>query len=364
MAYTATADPTETTAGSSQDTTIIHASGIEKSYGDTSVLTGVDVSVPSGTAYALLGPNGAGKSTLVRILSTLTHADAGVVLIDGHDLRTHPDGVKDSISVTGQHAAVDDLLTGRENLEMIGRLRRLSRAAAAARAAELIADFDLADVADRLVKTYSGGTRRKLDLALSLVTRPPLIFLDEPTTGLDPRSREALWTLIRGLVGSGVTIFLTTQYLEEADRLADRVAVLSGGRIVAEGTPAQLKARVGGEVVALEFADRSAFSRALTVVGRRAQIPDAIHGAGDTDGTSAVLEVPTDGTGGALRALLDTLARGDAEPSRLTIRRPSLDDVFLALTVTPARPSAHAGAANRADGTPEPANADRSESSR
>jgi ABC-2 type transport system ATP-binding protein len=334
MAYTSLADPADVAAGPDRNTTIIHARGIEKSYGDTAVLTGVDISVPPGTAFALLGPNGAGKSTLVRILSTLSRPDAGVAAINGHDLRTDASGVKDSISVTGQHAAVDDMLTGRENLEMIGRLRRLSRTAAVTRAAELIADFDLADVADRPVKTYSGGTKRKLDLALSLVTRPPLIFLDEPTTGLDPRSREALWSLIRGMVEDGVTIFLTTQYLEEADRLADQVAVLSGGRIVAEGTPAQLKARVGGEVVALEFADGPTASRALEALSRAAQISDT------TDRAVPLVEVPTDGSGTALRRLLDTLAGIDAEPSRVTVRRPSLDDVFLALTDPSARPSA------------------------
>jgi ABC-2 type transport system ATP-binding protein len=326
MSYTSLAEPAVVAPGPIQDTTIIHASGIQKSYGTTLVLTDVDISVSSGTAFALLGPNGAGKSTLVRILSTLSRPDAGVAVVNGHDLRDDADGVKDSISVTGQHAAVDDMLTGRENLEMIGRLRRLPRAAAVARATELIEDFDLAEVGDRVVKTYSGGIRRKLDLALSLVTRPPLIFLDEPTTGLDPRSRENLWSYVRRLVEDGITIFLTTQYLQEADRLADRVAVLSGGRIVAQGTPAELKARIGGEVVALEFADSRMAARAGALVGGTAQRSDP------DDGTAHVLEVPTDGSGRELRALLDTLARGDAEPSRVTIRRPSLDDVFLALT--------------------------------
>jgi ABC-2 type transport system ATP-binding protein len=321
MSYTvALAEPSSRQSSNPRPSTIIAAAGLKKSYGATPVLTSVDLTVQSGTAFALLGPNGSGKSTLIRILSTLTRAEAGSAAVAGHDVDHDPGAVKDVISVTGQYAAVDEMLTGRENLRMIGRLRRLDRRDADVRAAQLIADFDLTEVADRVVKTYSGGTKRKLDLALSLVTRSPLIFLDEPTAGLDPRSRDALWSAIRRLVDDGVTIFLTTQYLEEADRLADRIAVLSGGRIVAEGTAAELKDRVGGEVVVLEFSSAERAARAAAATSR------------PLSGDGQVLEVSTDGTGTALRRLLDVLAGSDAEPVRVTVRRPSLDDVFLALT--------------------------------
>jgi ABC-2 type transport system ATP-binding protein len=349
MPYTDTlARPVAVDADSGRYPTIIDAHGIQKSYGTTTVLTGVDLTVRRGTVFALLGPNGAGKSTLVRILSTLTRADAGTATIAGVDLNADPDGVKEAISLTGQHAAVDERLTGRENLRMIGRLRRLDRRSADARSTRLIADFDLTDVADRRVRTYSIGTKRKLDLALSLLTRPPLIFLDEPTTGLDPRSREALWTLIRRLMDDGVTIFLTTQYLEEADRLADHIAVLSAGRIVAEGSAAELKARVGGEVVALEYSGVRALTKAAAAVG--VPLPPGRDGLGEADATVAtaaaddaladrLLEIPTDGTGRALRHLLDVLSQADAEPDRVTVRRPSLDDVFLSLTDTTMEPT-------------------------
>jgi ABC-2 type transport system ATP-binding protein len=221
----------------------ITASGIVKSFGGARrVLDGVDLAVEKGTILALLGPNGAGKTTLVRILATLLKPDAGGATIAGHDLRSDPAGVRRSISLTGQYAALDDVLTGRENLVMMARLLRLPPGAARQRAAELLSAFDLEDAADRRVSAYSGGMRRRLDLAVSMIARPPLIFLDEPTTGLDPRGRNQVWDVVRGLVGEGVTVLLTTQYLEEADRLADQVAVLHHGRVIAHGTPAQLKA--------------------------------------------------------------------------------------------------------------------------
>jgi ABC-2 type transport system ATP-binding protein len=225
----------------------VKAVGVCKAFGGTRVLDDVDLAVATGSVLALLGPNGAGKTTLVRILATLTKPDAGTVTINGHDLRADPVSVRRSISLTGQHAAVDDVLTGRENLVMMARLLRLPRKAARLRAAELLAAFDLQDAADKRVKSYSGGMRRRLDLAVSMITPPPLLFLDEPTTGLDPRSRNQLWEFVRGLAHEGVTVLLTTQYLEEADRLADTVAVLHHGRIVAQGTPGELKSAANSD---------------------------------------------------------------------------------------------------------------------
>jgi len=227
-------------------TTAIEVAGITKSYGDLPVLRGIDLTVPTGTVYALLGPNGAGKTTMVRILSTLVAADGGTARVAGHDVRTEPDGVRRSIGVTGQFSAVDELLTGRENLRLMADLAHLPRREAAARVTGLLSRFGLTDAADRRAATYSGGMRRRLDLAMTLVSRPRLVFLDEPTTGLDPRSRRDLWQVVRELLADDVTIFLTTQYLEEADQLAHTVGVLDQGRLVAEGTPADLKARTGG----------------------------------------------------------------------------------------------------------------------
>jgi ABC-2 type transport system ATP-binding protein len=225
----------------------VKAEGVYKAFGATRVLDGVDLAVATGSVFALLGPNGAGKTTLIRILATLTKPDAGTVTINGRDLRTDPVGVRRSISLTGQHAAVDDVLTGRENLVMMARLLRVPRVAARRRADDLLTAFDLQDAADRRVKTYSGGMRRRLDLAVSMITPPPLLFLDEPTTGLDPRSRNQLWEFVRGLAADGVTVLLTTQYLEEADRLADAVAVMHHGRIVAQGTPGELKSAANSD---------------------------------------------------------------------------------------------------------------------
>jgi ABC-2 type transport system ATP-binding protein len=227
----------------------IEAEGLVKSFGRLPVLTGLDLRVRAGSVFALLGPNGAGKTTTIRILSTLLRADGGRARIAGHDVATAPDHVRAAISLTGQYAAVDEMLTGRENLLLMGRLRHLPRRAARSRAGELLEQFDLTEARDRRVATYSGGMKRRLDLALSLVSEPPVVFLDEPTTGLDPRSRRDVWDAVAGLTASGVTVLLTTQYLEEADRLADRIAVIDGGRVIAEGTAHELKARVGTETL-------------------------------------------------------------------------------------------------------------------
>jgi ABC-2 type transport system ATP-binding protein len=233
----------------SNHTTAIEVSGMTKSYADHVVLRGLDLTVPTGTLYALLGPNGAGKTTMVRILSTLITADAGEATVAGHDVRRDPDGVRRSIGVTGQFSAIDELLTGRENLRLMADLAHLGRAESRARVQDLLDRFELADAADRRAATYSGGMKRRLDLAMTLVSRPRLIFLDEPTTGLDPRSRRSVWEMVRELLAEGVTVFLTTQYLEEADQLADTVGLLDDGRLVAEGTPAELKAQAGGETL-------------------------------------------------------------------------------------------------------------------
>jgi ABC-2 type transport system ATP-binding protein len=270
---------------------------------------------------ALLGPNGAGKTTMIRILATLMRPDAGTATIAGHDLRTDPAGVKRSISLTGQFAAVDEVLTGRENLEMMARLLRLPRRAAQGRAAELLAEFGLADAADRRAAKYSGGLRRRLDLAISMIARPPLVFLDEPTTGLDPRSREQVWSTVRRLVDEGVTVLLTTQYLEEADQLADTVAVLDHGRVVARGTPDELKARLGAEVVRLQFTDLAGYERALREL-------DPVR----ADGRLHTIDVVTGGTAREVLQILGRLQQAGAPAHKVSTYRPSLDDVFLSVT--------------------------------
>ena len=285
-------------------TDMITLRGIGKRFGKTEVLRDLDLTVERGTVFALLGPNGAGKTTIINILSTLIKPDAGTATVAGFDVVRQREQVKRSISVTGQSAALDETLTGEENLRMMGVLSGLSTAAAKRRSHELLDRFDLGDAARKRAKTYSGGMRRRLDLAISLLLTPPVVFLDEPTTGLDTRSKFELWDSIRGLAGLGTTVLLTTQYLEEADQLADRIAVLDGGRIVAEGTAAELKARIGGEVLALHDA----------------------HG-------EVVRELPTDGTLAGLRAALAGL--DGAEADSVTLRRPSLDDVFLAVTGSP-----------------------------
>ncbi len=301
----------------------IEAIGLGKSYGSVHVLRGVDLRVERGTVFALLGPNGAGKTTIVRILSTLTRADAGQARVAGFDVAHEQHEVRRSISLTGQYAAVDELQTGEENLRMMGRLARLSGAQAARRAKELLAQFDLADAGRRKVSTYSGGMRRRLDLAASLLSSPSVIFLDEPTTGLDPRSRQAMWEVIASLVGAGVTIFLTTQYLEEADQLAHRIAVLDGGRIVAEGTPADLKRRVVGQRLDLTLTNAQAFEDVTRLLGARAMQRDA---------ETLTIGVATDGSAAQVRALLDEIDPQRRAVERFAVHSATLDDVFFALT--------------------------------
>jgi ABC-2 type transport system ATP-binding protein len=302
----------------------ITVTGLCKSFGQTSVLDGVELTVASGTVFALLGPNGAGKTTIVRILSTLIAADAGAARIAGHDVVADADGVRGAIGVTGQFSAVDELLTGEENLRLMADLHHLGRVMGAARVAELLDRFDLLDAARRPVSTYSGGMRRRLDLAMTLVGSPQVIFLDEPTTGLDPRSRRTMWESIRDLVADGVTIFLTTQYLDEADHLADRIAVLDRGRIVAEGTPEELKRRIPGGHVRLQFASPQALSLAADVLR-----------AGARDDEKLVIQLPGDGGVPSLRRLLDQLDDADVEVQQLSIHTPDLDDVFFAVTGHP-----------------------------
>ena len=300
----------------------IAATGLRKSFGDHVVLDGIDLDVAEGTVFALLGPNGAGKTTIVQILSTLIGADAGELRVAGHDLARDPDAVRAAIGVTGQFSAVDNLLTGRENLILMADLHHLGRAEGRRRAAELLDRFDLADAADEPAATYSGGMRRRLDLAMTLVGDPRLIFLDEPTTGLDPRSRHTMWAIIRDLVAGGVTVFLTTQYLEEADQLADRIAVLDHGRLVAEGTADELKRLVPGGHVRLEFADPSGLDSAARRPGRGR--PAAT--------TRSPSPFPSDGSVPSLRALLDRLDAESIAVAGLSVHTPDLDDVFLALT--------------------------------
>ena len=299
----------------------VSATGLRKAYGDVTVLDGVDLDVPPGSVFALLGANGAGKTTMVRILSTLTPPDAGTVHVAGHDLRCDPQGVRRKISLTGQYAAVDDLLTGEENLRLMARLSHLGRAEGKRRARELLEQFDLVDARTRRAGTYSGGMTRRLDLAMSLISRPDIIFLDEPTTGLDPRSRQSMWEMIRRLVDGGVTIFLTTQYLEEADRLADRVAVLDGGRVVAEGTPDELKRLVPGGHLELTFT-------------RPSELHDVAQAFDDAvlDADRLAVQVPTDGSIGQLKTLLGRIDDQSVTVDKLSLHSPDLDDVFFALT--------------------------------
>ncbi|ONI83543.1 ABC transporter [Saccharothrix sp. ALI-22-I] len=299
---------------------IVEATGLRKAYGSTTVLDGIDLEVAEGSVFALLGPNGAGKTTTIRILSTLTRPDAGELRVAGFDVVREPAKVRGVISLTGQYAAVDDEQTGRENVVMAGRLMHLGRPGAKARAAELLERFDLVDAADRRVKTYSGGMRRRLDLAMSLVAAPKVIFLDEPTTGLDPASRTTMWDAIRDLVRTGTTIFLTTQYLEEADRLADRIMVLDQGKVAAYGTADDLKARVGGDRLDLRFTSAAALGAAAGLLG------------GFADQERLVLSVPSDGTAAHLHSVLDDLRAAAVVPAQVSSHRPTLDDVFLALT--------------------------------
>jgi ABC-2 type transport system ATP-binding protein len=309
----------------------IEASGVCKSFGRTVALDNVDLTVAEGAIFGLLGPNGAGKTTIVRILSTLIPADAGQLRVAGHDVTTDPDGVRAAIGVTGQFSALDNLCTGEENLRLMADLNHLGRAAGRRRVAELLEAFDLADAARKPVSTYSGGMRRRLDLAMTLVGSPRVIFLDEPTTGLDPRGRHTMWDAIRRLADDRVTIFLTTQYLEEADQLADRIAVLDRGRIVAQGTPGELKRRVPGGHIRLEFTTPNgleAAEHALTSASRK--------------GDELMLRVPTDGSVASLRSLLEQLDDVGVEIAQLSIHTPDLDDVFFAVTGHPATEEAAA----------------------
>jgi ABC-2 type transport system ATP-binding protein len=301
----------------------IEADRLTKSYGDTPVLSDLSLRIARGTVFALLGPNGAGKTTTVRILSTLLAPDAGTARVAGHDVVDERRRVRQAISLTGQYAALDELQTGRENLEMIGRLLGLRRADARSRAGELLARFELLDAAGRRVSTYSGGMRRRLDLACSLISDPQVIFLDEPTTGLDPRSRQAVWSLVTGLAAASVTVFLTTQYLEEADVLADRIAVLDGGRVVAQGTAGDLKRQIAGERLELRLTDASAFERTAARLGPRAL-------AADRDALSIAIGI--DGGASEVRELLDELDPEREGVADFDVRRASLDDVFMTLT--------------------------------
>jgi ABC-2 type transport system ATP-binding protein len=302
----------------------IRATGLRKSYGKLLVLDGIDLEVTEGTVFALLGPNGAGKTTTVQILSTLISADGGDIEVAGHDLRRDPDAVRAAIGVTGQFSAVDSLLSGEENLQLMADLRHLGKREGPRRVAELLDQFDLVDAAQKPIATYSGGMRRRLDLAMTLVGNPRIIFLDEPTAGLDPRSRRVMWQIVRDLVATGVTIFLTTQYLEEADRLAHRIAVLDHGSIVALGTPAELKRRVPGGHIRLEFTDANELERAALKLGSSSR-----------DEETLTLQVPGGGDVRSLRALLDTLESEAIDVTGLTVQVPDLDDVFLSLTSQP-----------------------------
>lgn len=302
---------------------VISAKNLKKSYGKTAVLKGVSLEVKRGTMLALLGPNGAGKTTAVRILSTLLGFDAGSAFVSGHDVQKEADKVREVIGLTGQSAAVDELLTGRENLVMMGRLYRLTKKSAKERADELLEEFDLVDAADRSAKTYSGGMRRRLDLAVSLIATPPVIFLDEPTTGLDPRSRIAMWEIIEKLKADGATILLTTQYLEEADQLADNIIVIDGGKVIAEGTPKQLKAKLGNDRLELTFGTNKSFDAAKKVLGVVAQDADA-----DEKTVSIVLK----DTNNDVRGVLNQLENEKLIFTSMAVHKPSLDDVFLSLT--------------------------------
>jgi ABC-2 type transport system ATP-binding protein len=302
----------------------IVATGLRKSFGEQVVLDGIDLHVAEGTIFSLLGPNGAGKTTTVQILSTLIRPDGGDVRVGGHDLARDPDAIRAVIGVTGQFSAVDGLLSGEENLLLMADLHHLGRHEGRRRAAGLLERLDLVDAAKKTAATYSGGMQRRLDLAMTLIGEPRVIFLDEPTTGLDPRSRHAMWQIIRELAAGGVTIFLTTQYLDEADELADRIALLDGGKLVAEGTAQELKRRVPGGHIRLQFADARGLASAASTLGDMAR-----------SGGELTLEIPSDGSVRSLKALLDRLDDNSITVDELTVHTPDLDDVFFALTGHP-----------------------------
>jgi ABC-2 type transport system ATP-binding protein len=299
----------------------VSAVGLRKSYGDKAVLDGIDLAIPAGTVFALLGPNGAGKTTAVKILSTLIAADGGHAQVAGHDLAAEPQAVRAAIGVTGQFSAVDGLITGEENMLLMADLRHLSKRKGRQVTAELLERFDLTEAAKKPASTYSGGMKRRLDIAMTLVGSPQIIFLDEPTTGLDPRARHNMWHIIRELVTGGVTVFLTTQYLEEADELADRIALLNGGKIAAEGSADELKRLIPGGHVRLRFSDPAAYRSAAS----------AVREAGRDD-ESLSLQIPSDGSQRELRSILDWLDSVGIEADELTVHTPDLDDVFFTLT--------------------------------
>ncbi|MBM7440978.1 ATP-binding cassette domain-containing protein [Streptomyces sp. HB132] len=313
--------PTSSRGGAPQSPPAVSAIGLRKSYGDRTVLDGIDLYIPAGSVFALLGPNGAGKTTAVKILSTLVPADGGQAQVGGHDIATAPQSVRATIGVTGQFSAVDGLITGEENMLLMADLHHLPRSEGRRTATRLLERFDLVDAARKPAQSYSGGMKRRLDIAMTLVGSPRIIFLDEPTTGLDPRSRHTMWKIIRELVTDGVTVFLTTQYLEEADELADRIAVLDNGRIAAEGSADELKRLVPGGHVRLRFTDPATYHHAATALRETTRDDDALS-----------LHIPSDGSQRELRSLLDRLDSAGIDADELTVHTPDLDDVFFALT--------------------------------
>lgn len=301
----------------------IEVKDLIKSFKNLNVLNGINLSVERGTVFALLGPNGAGKTTTVRILSTLLQPDGGSAMVNGFDVVREPNKVRGVIGLTGQYAAVDEYLSAVENLEMMGRLYHLSKVDTQRRAKELLEQFDLVEAAHRPVKTYSGGMRRRLDLALSLIAAPPIIFLDEPTTGLDPRSRLVVWNTVKQLVKDGVTILLTTQYLEEADQLADKIAVIDGGKVIAEGTASELKRRVGSERLEVVIAKQDDFDKAVKALA---------HDTLQADALSRTISIATNESVAELKRMLDQLQKAKVDIETLSLHKPTLDDVFLDLT--------------------------------
>lgn len=302
---------------------MIDVEGLKKTYGSQEVLKGVSFSVKKSTIVALLGPNGAGKTTTVRILSTLLKFDGGEASIDGFDLQNESEKVRETIGLTGQYAAVDELLSGRENLIMMGRLYRLTKDSARARAEQLLKEFDLVEAANRPAKTYSGGMRRRLDLAVSLIATPPVIFLDEPTTGLDPRSRKAMWDIINNLVAQGTTILLTTQYLEEADLLANKIVVIDQGIVIAEGTSSELKKKIGNDRLEISFFDKPTMESARKVLGEIVS---------DSDDETMTISTIIHDSNKDVRKVLDTLSTSKIKIDSINIHKPTLDDVFLSIT--------------------------------
>lgn len=314
----------------------VRAQGLRKAFGKTQALAGVDLQVETGKVLGLLGPNGAGKTTTVRILTTLLKPDAGSAEVAGVDVLAHPDKVRSLIGLTGQYAAVDEILTGKENLVMFGQLYRLSHRSAMKRADELLERFNLTDAANRTLKTYSGGMRRRLDLAASLIVAPPVLFLDEPTTGLDPRSRNDMWEVISDLVADGTTVLLTTQYLEEADKLADTIVVIDHGRVIAEGTSDQLKTQVGGERLAIGIPTGASLDQAERALRSLSGADGNSDGGVQIDTEGHLLTVPFPAGARGLPEAVRQLDAAGIELTDLALRRPTLDDVFLSLTGRPA----------------------------